>query len=156
MKWPPTWLGDSAPLIRLNRIPRVLHGNGIFTYRPSKGVKFQLLGLFVVVKGLKFHTLGGFSTYIYHEYMANVPENWSVRPIFRGELAISLREDTSFNTHLQRLWWFLLSEHLPTERKGEVWAACKCQFTNCLPYINQATGNRLLLVVESDGIIYVW
>ena len=49
----------------------------------------------------------------------------------------------------------LLLEHLPTERKGEVRAACKCQFTNCRPYINQAAGNRLL-VVESDGIIYVW
>ena len=28
--------------------------------RPSKGVNFQPLGLFLVVKGLNFHTLGGF------------------------------------------------------------------------------------------------
>ena len=27
--------------------------------RPCKGVKFQPLGLFLVVKGLKYHTLGG-------------------------------------------------------------------------------------------------
>ena len=32
----------------------------IYIPRPSKGVKFQPLGLFLVFKGLKFHTLGGF------------------------------------------------------------------------------------------------
>ena len=36
------------------------------TQRPSKGVKFQPPGLFLVVKGLKFQTLGGFK---YLRYM---------------------------------------------------------------------------------------
>ena len=31
-----------------------------YTPRPSKGIKFQPPGLFLVIKGYKFHTVGGF------------------------------------------------------------------------------------------------
>ena len=53
--------------------------------RPSKDVKFQPPGLFLVVKGLKFQTLGGFRytflirsgiysiTCVYHWYFGHVP-----------------------------------------------------------------------------------
>ena len=37
--------------------------------RPSKGIKFQLSGLFLLGKKAKFHTLGGFQVHncIYHD-----------------------------------------------------------------------------------------
>ena len=49
-------------------ILRISDATKIMTYlpRPSKGIKFHPPGLFLVVKGHKFHTLGGFRyTYIY-------------------------------------------------------------------------------------------
>ncbi len=38
----------------------------IYIPRPSKGVKFQPPGLFLVVKGPKYQTLGGFRYMIQH------------------------------------------------------------------------------------------
>ena len=37
--------------------------------RPSKGIKFQPPGLFLVVKKHKFHTLGGFRFMFFKEYI---------------------------------------------------------------------------------------
>ena len=41
----------------------------LYMYRPSKGIKFQPPGLFLVVKGHKFHTLGGFRYMFFKEYI---------------------------------------------------------------------------------------
>ena len=54
--------------------------------RPSKGIKFQPPGLFLVVKGHKFHTLGGFrAPKIYHP--KDVGEGcFGDVPIFRASM----------------------------------------------------------------------
>ena len=55
-------------MTRWSNLTSILYQDGLSRHevcqkyipRPSKGVKFQPLGLFLVVKGLKFQTLGGF------------------------------------------------------------------------------------------------
>ena len=51
---------DSLKTCHIHQVDKIY----IYIPRPSKGIKFQPPGLFLVVKGHKFHTLGGFR-YIY-------------------------------------------------------------------------------------------
>ena len=51
---------QSGQTMRIRRYEFKRHHLEIPLPRPSKGVKFQPPGLFLVVKGLKFQTLGGF------------------------------------------------------------------------------------------------